>query len=105
LGECFFFFFFFSIVVSTSRCGRDNPGSNPGHGKQLCSVAVTALWANFLFVSLTFSYLKVYLEGGAPRWENVFFFFYYYLSNLMIKISRRNVDNCFDTCRRYDMVF
>ena len=21
------------IVVSTSRCGRDNPGSNPGHGK------------------------------------------------------------------------
>ena len=21
-----------SIVVSTSRCGRDNPGSNPGHG-------------------------------------------------------------------------
>ena len=20
------------IVVSTSRCGRDNPGSNPGHG-------------------------------------------------------------------------
>lgn len=36
------------IVVSTSRCGRDNPGSNPGHGKQLCNVAVTALWANFL---------------------------------------------------------
>ena len=51
------------IVVSTSRCGRDNPGSNPGHGKQLCSVAVTALWANLFFVSLTFSYLKVYLEG------------------------------------------
>ena len=21
-----------SIVVSTSRCGRENPGSNPGHG-------------------------------------------------------------------------
>ena len=20
-------------MVSTSRCGRDNPGSNPGHGK------------------------------------------------------------------------
>ena len=51
------------IVVSTSRCGRDSPGSNPGHGKQLCSVAVTALWANVFFVSLTFSYLKVYLEG------------------------------------------
>ncbi len=42
------------IVVSTSRCGRDNPGSNPGHGKQLCSVAVTALWANFFFVSYLF---------------------------------------------------
>ena len=26
-----------SIVVSTSRCGRENPGSNPGHGKvSLC---------------------------------------------------------------------
>ena len=23
------------IVVSTSRCGRDNPGSNPGHGRAL----------------------------------------------------------------------
>ena len=29
------------IVVSTSRCGRDNPGSNPGHGSG-CDVAVTA---------------------------------------------------------------
>ena len=29
------------IVVSTSRCGRDNPGSNPGHGSG-CAVAVTA---------------------------------------------------------------
>ncbi len=25
------------IVVSTSRCGRDNPGSNPGHGTSLLS--------------------------------------------------------------------
>ena len=23
------------IVVSTSRCGRENPGSNPGHGRGL----------------------------------------------------------------------
>ena len=23
------------MVVSTSRCGRDNPGSNPGHGRGL----------------------------------------------------------------------
>ena len=29
------------VVVSTSRCGRDNPGSNPGHGSG-CAVAVTA---------------------------------------------------------------
>ena len=26
-----------SIVVSTLRCGRNNPGSNPGHGKLLKS--------------------------------------------------------------------
>ena len=26
------------IVVSTSRCGRDNPGSNPGHGRTCCDV-------------------------------------------------------------------
>lgn len=27
------------IVVSTLRCGRNNPGSNPGHGiAQSCSV-------------------------------------------------------------------
>ena len=29
------------IVVSTSRCGRDNPGSNPGHGRG-CVVSITA---------------------------------------------------------------
>src|SRR6218665_2165149 len=27
------------IVVSTSRCGRDNPGSNPGHGNCRDSVS------------------------------------------------------------------
>ena len=27
------------IVVSTSRCGRDNPGSNPGHGRG-CEVSI-----------------------------------------------------------------
>lgn len=36
------------IVVSTSRCGRDNPGSNPGHGSG-CAVADTA-WQLFLMV-------------------------------------------------------
>ena len=28
-----------SIVVSTSRCGRENPGSNPGHGRVVPSMA------------------------------------------------------------------
>ena len=27
------------IVVSTSRCGRDNPGSNPGHGRAVVSLS------------------------------------------------------------------
>ena len=40
------------IVVSTSRCGRDNPGSNPGHGKMIffwCDLS------NIHFVVLIFS--------------------------------------------------
>ena len=35
------------IVVSTSRCGRDNPGSNPGHGRG-CVVSITPLATLFL---------------------------------------------------------
>ena len=35
------------IVVSTSRCGRDNPGSNPGHGISSCGVCVMAQLSNF----------------------------------------------------------
>ena len=27
------------IVVSTSRCGRDNPGENPGHGRAVVSLS------------------------------------------------------------------
>ena len=27
-----------SLVVRTSRCGRDNPGSNPGHGRNFFGV-------------------------------------------------------------------
>ena len=30
------------IVVSTSRCGRDNPGSNPGHGRDNLWLTTTA---------------------------------------------------------------
>ena len=30
------------IVVSTSRCGRENPCSNPGHGRELRNLSVMA---------------------------------------------------------------
>ena len=42
------------IVVSTSRCGRDNPGSNPGHGRDavnLCYGIATFTFANLHFFS------------------------------------------------------
>ena len=35
------------IVVSTSRCGRDNPGSNPGHGRAQLCVSVMACRLHF----------------------------------------------------------
>ena len=31
----------FRLAVRTSRCGRDNPGSNPGRDKYLQSVSVS----------------------------------------------------------------
>lgn len=65
------------IVVSTSRCGRDNPGSNPGHGKQLCSVAVTALWANFLSI---FCQVNVFRTTSINK-KLFFGFFFLHLSN------------------------
>ena len=34
------------IVLSTSRCGRDNPGSNPGHGRNMTNF-VEILWVYF----------------------------------------------------------
>ena len=39
------------IVVSTLRCGRNNPGSNPGHGTffLLCSTIYFFLFVNFYF--------------------------------------------------------
>ena len=40
-------------IVSTSRCGRDNPGSNPGHGKSCeCRRHGTAGHIVFPFYSL-----------------------------------------------------
>ena len=40
------------IVVSTSRCGRDNPGSNPGHGSVRCGVAIMASSRQFFLRSI-----------------------------------------------------
>ena len=37
------------IVVSTSRCGRDNPGSNPGY---------SILFSNFAIVAYKKDHLK-----------------------------------------------
>ena len=44
------------IVVSTSRCGRDNPGSNPGHGRDAVD-----LWrgiATLIFPLSTLNFLS-----------------------------------------------
>ena len=57
-------------MVSTSRCGRDNPGSNPGHGilfshvlKQVKIIAIgVALDLSRIF--LNFFFLKKTLIGG-----------------------------------------
>ena len=49
------------IVVSTSRCGRDNPGSNPGHGKALVAFMASG-WHNFFhFIFCTFIH-RVYSD-------------------------------------------
>ena len=37
------------IVVSTLRCGRNNPGSNPGHGSKLFQ------WRLFCLISFSYS--------------------------------------------------
>ena len=39
------------IVVSTSRCGRDNPGSNPGHG-------ITTIAKSCVFLRIDFDLLR-----------------------------------------------
>ena len=71
------------IVVSTSRCGRDNPGSNPGHGMP----ALLSFWFQ-LFIAyklkLTFCnippcsvfsvqtvavHLIVESDSFLPRWQ------------------------------------
>ena len=49
------------IVVSTSRCGRDNPGSNPGHGKccdRRCHGTVELCFFFLLFSFLFYTQIK-----------------------------------------------
>ena len=41
--------------------------------------------------------LNLRVVGSSPTLGECFVFFFYYLSNLMIKISRRNVDNTSNT--------
>ena len=47
-----------SLVVRTSRCGRDIPGSNPGHGKAaLC-------WQNLCLVDCLIEVIFLFLVKG-----------------------------------------
>ena len=69
------------IVVSTSRCGRDNPGSNPGHGRG-CEVSIMACWSAFLNVCDTPWYTVV-------SYFNVFVFVYTMSYSVRFKESIR----------------
>ena len=44
------------IVVSTSRCGRDNPGSNPGHGIEHFKLHILGknTYHELMFISMLF---------------------------------------------------
>ena len=78
------------IVVSTSRCGRDNPGSNPGHGRDAVD-----LWrgiATLIFTPTNLLYSPETTElpqspinsfnasccskGSAPYWSNPLIFWH-----------------------------
>ena len=49
------------IVVSTSRCGRDNPGSNPGYSKFFILKVQKKNW-KFLFLSPKGDYVTIFEE-------------------------------------------
>ena len=52
------------IVVSTLRCGRNNPGSNPGHGTSslLCFIIIIIIfWSLFSFPFFFFIYFQMHL--------------------------------------------
>ena len=56
------------IAVSTSRCGRDNPGSNPGHGRAVVSLC-HGITSNLLA-------RKRDLFQEAHMWKDYFFLAY-----------------------------
>ena len=50
------------IVVSTSRCGRDNPGSNPGHGRDAVDLwrgIATLIFSTF---NVEFSFMQIHCK-------------------------------------------
>lgn len=52
------------IVVSTSRCGRDNPGSNPGHGRG-CEVSIMAYQPAFFDIyKIAFGLICLQMESN-----------------------------------------
>ena len=54
------------IVVSTSRCGRDNPGSNPGHGKAPQGSSWLLADETFCYISKCLELPRFLLHGGGP---------------------------------------
>ena len=54
------------IVVSTSRCGRDNPGSNPGHG---------------ILFSHVLKQVKIIAIGVALDLSRIFLIFFFFEKN------------------------
>ena len=47
------------IVVSTSRCGRDNPGSNPGHGSDCRCLGTAEYFLMNSFLSFFFNFFII----------------------------------------------
>ena len=79
------------IVVSTSRCGRDNPGSNPGHGRAVFSV--TAWSATFWMESWMPLSEQRCLWRNARKllWQPVS---YQFLASAILDVTCPNVSVC-----------
>ena len=63
------------IVVSTSRCGRDNPGSNPGHGSG-CAMSLLRHGGYFYRIQVTavavqcrcYGMAVIFIESRSRQW-------------------------------------